>query len=70
MAKKKVGKKNGSATVVWGEGIEKEDFLKVPRAIIRLHRYHDGLSDLKPRHTMPLLDLASRKFQNKQIRVY
>lgn len=70
MAKKKVDKKNGSSTVVWGEGVEKGDFLKVPRAMIRLHRYQDGLSALKSRHMMLLLVLASRKYQHKPTRAY
>jgi hypothetical protein len=61
---------NGEATVVWGREVEQGDFLKVPRALLCLHRYRDGLKWLKPRHLTLLLVLAGRKFQNKPIRVY
>ena len=70
MPRKGDGGKNSPSTVVWGKDVEMGDFLKVPHALIRLHRYHDGLSDLKPRHLVLFLALASRKFQNKPIRVY
>ena len=57
-------------TVVWGEEVEHGDFLKVPRVLLRIHRYRDGLKWLKPRHLMLLLVLASRQYRNKPIRVY
>jgi len=63
------GPPNGEATVVWGKDVEQGDFLKVPRALLGIHRYRDGLKWLKPRHLL-LLVLAGRKYQDKPIRVY
>ncbi|MBA3483399.1 MAG: hypothetical protein H0T51_16440 [Pirellulales bacterium] len=72
-------KKKGSAsdghldesTVIWGKKLESGDFIKVPRALLRIYRYRDGLADkLKPRHILLLLVLASRRFKEKPLRVY
>lgn len=60
---------SSSPTIVWGTEIEADDFLKVPRTVLRLARYLPS-SKLKARHIVLLLSLASRKFQKKKIRVY
>lgn len=57
------------STVVWGKDVEAEDFVKVPRTVLRLARYDTSIN-LQPRHMMLLLSLASRKFQDKKIRAY
>jgi hypothetical protein len=68
--KKRSPPTTNQATVVWGKKLEEGDFLKVPRALLRMHRYQDGFKWLKPRHLLLLLVLASRKFKNKPIRAY
>ncbi len=70
----KPSESNGSqstkeVTIIWGEIVEAEDYIKVPRALLRLPRYQTQYK-LKPRHVLLLLSLASRKFKKKTIRVY
>lgn len=61
------------ATVVWGSKAE-SNFVKAPRTLFRLGRLLDTdrlyRLDLKPRHLVFLLLLASHKYQNKPIRRY
>jgi biotin operon repressor len=59
------------STAIWGSALESGDFIKVPRALIRIHRYKDGLAGrLTPRHQMLLLVLATRRFKAKPLRAY
>lgn len=63
---------DSQSTVIWGKEVEAEDFIKVPRAFLRLSRYLTAgeLKDIKPRHLMLILALAGWKFQRKPIRAY
>ncbi len=61
-------------TVVWGKELEKEDFVKIPRALICMPRFlgkpaWDKLQ-IEARHVMLILVLASKKFKRKPIRAY
>lgn len=57
-------------TVIWGEDVESDDFVKVPRALIRLGRYDKraGKGAIQPRHIVLLLTLASRRFRDRPLR--
>jgi hypothetical protein len=56
-------------TVVWSPAMEAEDFLKVPRTLLRLGRYDRTLAGkMQPRHILLALALASRKFRDLPIR--
>lgn len=71
--KKKAAAVNGGedSTIIWGRKLETNDFIKVPRALLRIYRYKDGLADkLKPRHILLLLVLASRRYKDTPLRVY
>ncbi|MCA8993475.1 MAG: hypothetical protein KDA88_15915 [Planctomycetaceae bacterium] len=79
MAKKRrtlIGKQavEGGTTVVFGKEQEANDFIKVPRSLIRMARYlgEPKWSELglKPCHVMLLLTLAARKFKTDPIRAY
>ena len=59
------------STVIWGKEVEAEDFVKVPRVLLRLGRYGlRELEGLKPRHLLLLLVLAGRQYQRRPIRAY
>src|SRR4051794_8439545 len=63
--------KGPPSTVIWGDNLEKGDFLKVPRAMIYVRRYGGDLGvKLQPRHIHFMLALAARKYQKKMIRGY
>jgi|GEM_PF-3111371 len=57
-------------TRIWGSA-EADDFVKVPRCLLRPGA-SSVLADkkLQPRHLLLLLSLAERKFQNKRPRAY
>ncbi len=66
-----VGRGTAKSTIIWGAEAEKDDFIKVPRALLRLGRYDpDLMAKLQPRHLLLLLALAARKFRDGEIRVY
>lgn len=62
--------KKPASTVVWGAA-EAEDFLKVPRCLLRPGASSDlAKLNLKPNDLILLLALAERKFKEKHIRAY
>ena len=51
--------------MVWGSDAERGDFLKVPRALLRLGSYSRLMGrELQPRHILLALNLASRRFRD------
>ncbi|MBC8426723.1 hypothetical protein H8E07_21635 [bacterium] len=70
----KPGPTNGDSkpTLIWGPEVESGDYIKVPRALLRLPHYltSEDLCGLKPRHLLLFLALASHKYKNQPIRVY
>jgi hypothetical protein len=58
-------------TVIFGADVEAEDFVKVPRAVLRLGRYYSQAGkELQPRHLLLILALAARKFRDEPLLCY
>lgn len=58
------------STVVWGDDVERNDFLKLPRVLTRLGSYSEIMGrGLQPRHVVLMLNLAGRRFQDEPLRV-
>lgn len=63
--------KKKDATVVFGEDLERANYLKTPKAFILIRGFADPLAKkLKSRHIHLLLVLAAKKYQKKMIRYY
>ena len=56
-------------TIIWGEDVEANDFIKLPRVVTRLGRYDSRVGKtIQPRHILLILSLAGRQFRTKPIR--
>lgn len=70
-AKKPRKRRKKNATKVWGESIETDDFVAVPRALVWLGRHDPELcKKVEARHLWLLMALAARKYRKQPIRVY
>ena len=64
-------KADSTVTVIWGERLEKRDFIKVPRVLLQFGRYGgQAAKGLKAKHIALVLAIASKKFQAKPLRAY
>jgi hypothetical protein len=63
--------KNKDATVVFGDELERGNYLKTPKAFILIRGFADPLArKLKPRHIHLILVLGAKKYKKKMIRYY
>lgn len=69
--KQPVPKKEDGATVVFGEALEKRNFLRTPKAFIHIRAFdHPLAKKIKARHIHLILVLAAKKYKSNMIRRY
>ena len=70
-AKPEPATKQDGGTVVFGEALEKRDYLKTPKAFIHIRSFdHPLAKKIKARHIHLILVLAAKKYKTHMIRRY